>query len=258
MTIKNILSIAGSDPSGGAGVQADLKTFAALGSYGMAVITALTAQNTCGVQGVQAVPPDFVAQQIYSVLDDVRVDAVKIGMLGSAGVIAAVAEALADYEGSVVLDPVMVATSGDRLLDEAAYEALVSQLIPLASLVTPNIPEAEALLRKAVLDMGREALALSDKLGTAVLLKGGHGSGADSVDVLARDGAVQSFSAPRVDTDNTHGTGCTLSSAIACYLGHGLNMAEAVERAKAYVTGALKGSGELDVGMGNGPLWHQY
>ena len=158
MTIKNILSIAGSDPSGGA-VQADLKTFAALGSYGMAVITALTAQNTCGVQGVQAVPPDFVAQQIYSVLDDVRVDAVKIGMLGTAGVIAAVAEALADYEGSVVLDPVMVATSGDRLLDEAAYEALVSQLIPLASLVTPNIPGGRGIAAQGGSGYGARGLS---------------------------------------------------------------------------------------------------
>lgn len=255
--IKNILSIAGSDPSGGAGVQADLKTFAALGCYGMAVITALTAQNTCGVSGVMDVPPDFIAQQLSSVFDDVRVDGVKIGMLSSVETIAVVAEALRRYRPPlIVLDPVMVATSGDALIAADAVEALRAVLIPLAQVITPNIPEAEKLSRKAVLDMDQAAQGLLSLGCGAVLLKGGHLKGEGARDVLASAQGIHVFDLPRIETKNTHGTGCTLSSALACYLAQGLSLPQAAASAKAYVHGALAHGGELSVGAGNGPVHH--
>lgn len=258
--IPHVLSIAGSDPSGGAGIQADLKTFSALGVYGMAAVTALTAQNTLGVSGVHEVPPAFVRAQIRSVLEDIRVDAIKIGMLGSAEIIEAVAEELSRCDSAVmiVLDPVMVATSGDSLMTAGAAEAMKERLIPLCDVLTPNIPEAEKLLRKSVMDMevsARELLVLGCG---AVLLKGGHLKGDISRDVLARADGCVSLDAPRIETHNTHGTGCTLSSALAAYLAKGLSLAEAAQAAKAYVHAALCHADGLDVGRGRGPVHHLY
>jgi len=258
--IPNVLSIAGSDPSGGAGIQADLKTFAALGCYGMAVVTAMTAQNTQGVRGVVNVPPVFVKDQLEAVFDDIRVDAVKIGMLSSDEIIDVVADVLECYRPRhIVLDPVMVASSGDSLISAEAVEAMKARLIPMASVLTPNIPEAEKLSRKAVLDMEVAAQGLLSLGSEAVLLKGGHLKG-DAVDVLAYEECVRSFTAPRIDTRNTHGTGCTLSSAVAAYLGRGFGLEESVESAKNYVSMAIAHADELDVGSGDGhgPLHHGY
>ena len=258
MTIANILSIAGSDPSGGAGVQADLKTFAALGGYGMAVVTALTAQNTHGVQASAPVPARVVEAQLHSIFDDIHVDAVKIGMLPDADIVQVVADILGAYKPRfIVLDPVMVATSGDRLVTEDVVEAIKEHLIPMASLITPNIPEMEVLLRKAVLDVEVAAKDMEAMFGApAVLLKGGHLKGDMSRDVLSFGGEIFAFEVPRIDTDNTHGTGCTLSSAIACGLGQGRVMVDAVRLAKDYITGAIAGADGLDVGGGHGPVWH--
>lgn len=262
MTIPNLLSIAGSDPSGGAGIQADLKSFGAFGCYGMAAITALTAQNTQGVQGVEPVSARFVEAQLRSIFDDITVDAVKIGMLANVEIISAVAQMLRDYQPEIiVLDPVMVATSGDRLLDEEALDALKSELIPLATIITPNIPEAVMLLspnpsslrRDDIEDMAQD---LADMFDVDVLLKGGHLKGKDVIDVLVSGEEIHVLEAPRVDTLNTHGTGCTLSSALAALLACGLPMAEAAAVAKDYLTGALEASGDLDVGKGHGPVQH--
>ncbi len=259
MSIPNILSIAGSDPSGGAGIQADLKTFAALGAYGMAAITALTAQNTIGVTGFVAVPADFMRDQLRAIFDDVEVSAVKIGMLANADIVEAVAEVLEQScNAPIVLDPVMVATSGDALIDQDAVAALKSRLIPMADVITPNIPEAEKLSRKAVLDMEAAAEGLLDLGARAVYLKGGHLKGDVMRDVLASSNGAQVLEVPRVDTENTHGTGCTLSSAIAAYLGHGEDLADACEKAKAYLTNALKHADGLTVGLGHGPVHHSW
>jgi hydroxymethylpyrimidine/phosphomethylpyrimidine kinase len=239
--VPNALTIAGSDPSGGAGIQADLKTFSALGAYGCAVLTALTAQNTRGVRGVHLVPPAFVTQQLETLVDDVRIDAVKIGMLATADIARAVRDFLDAYPVDVVvLDPVMVATSGDRLLDDEAVEA-VRELVPRASLVTPNLPEAAARL----LETGARR----------VLLKGGHLAG-DPVDVLAGPDGVLELPAARVTTANTHGTGCSLSSAVAALRPQRPGWAEAVGDAKRWLTAAIAASGELDVGSGHGPVHH--
>jgi len=249
------LTIAGSDSGGGAGIQADLKTFQALGCYGMSAITALTAQNTVGVQGVLPVEADFVRAQIRSVLGDIGVDAVKIGMLHNAAVIEVVAAELDGLEVPVVLDPVMVATSGDLLLEDAAVDALRRLLVPRATLITPNLPEAEVLLGRS-LDAAAAAEALL-AFAPAALVKGGHGSGDESVDVLAvRASApvLRSFSAPRVDTRNTHGTGCTLSSAICAFLARGAALADAVEQAKGYLTDALVRGADDQLGSGHGPV----
>ncbi len=255
--IPNILSIAGSDPSGGAGIQADLKTFAAHDTYGMAVIAALTAQNTQGVRGFIAVPHEFVTDQIAAIFDDVSVDAVKIGMLANAEIIEAVARALRKHKAkNIVLDPVMVATSGDSLIDGDAVAAMRDTLIPLCDVLTPNIPEAEKLMRKAVLDMEAAAQSALELRAKAVYLKGGHLKRQDAIDVLADGMRTHEFSAPRVDTHNTHGTGCTLSSAIAANLGLGYALPEACERAKLYLTDALKTAQFLDVGHGHGPVYH--
>jgi len=259
--IPHVVSIAGTDPSGGAGIQADLKTFSALGAYGMTVITALVAQTTTGVTAVQHVTPDFVTAQIDTLFGDVRVDAVKIGMLADAGVVTAVAAALRRWGPPiVVVDPVMVATSGDRLLDPDAVGALRTELIPLADLITPNVAEAAVLADgdpvtslAAAEDQARD---LAARLRTRVLVKGGHLGGATSVDVLVGDGAVRTFSAPRVETTNTHGTGCTLSSAIAALRPRTVTWAEAVDGAKAYLTAALDASELLHVGHGHGPVHH--
>ena len=255
------VTIAGSDSSGGAGIQADLKTFAALGVYGASVITALTAQNTKGVSAIHDVPPDFIVAQIDAVFSDLDIGAVKIGMLSQAATIEVVSKSLDRHRArNVVLDPVMITTSGDRLLAPDAVEALRKLLIPRALVVTPNLPEAAALagasLARNEQEMeiqARELLALG---APHVLIKGGHGNGEESVDLLIGQGAVLRLSARRVDTKNTHGTGCTLSSAIAAGLAKGLELKAAVQNAKVYVTGAIAAADELKVGCGHGPVHH--
>lgn len=261
MTTPVALTMAGSDSSGGAGIQADLKTFAALGVYGASVITALTAQNTQGVTGIHQVPADFVTAQIDAVFADLAVGAVKIGMVAELPVIAAIAAGLARWRPKhVVLDPVMVATSGDRLLKADAVDALRTRLIPLASVITPNLPEAAALLDEAVAtsesaiaDQGRRLLAFGPR---AVLIKGGHGQGAESIDYFVTGAATLPLSAPRVATDNTHGTGCSLSSAIAAGLAKGEDMESAVRNAKAWVSAAIAEADRFAVGHGHGPIHH--
>ena len=255
------LTIAGSDSSGGAGIQADLKTFAACGVYGASVITALTAQNTCGVTGVHPVPAEFVTAQLDAVFDDLDVGAVKIGMVAQRDVIAAIVAGFTRWTPKhVVLDPVMVATSGDRLLLPDAIEALRSTLVPLADIITPNLPEAAALLDEAIATseaeieaQGRRLLALGCR---AVLIKGGHGHGAESIDYLVTHERVVALPALRVATQNTHGTGCTLSSAIAAALAKGDDMETAVRFAKAYVTAAIAAADRFAVGHGHGPVHH--
>jgi hydroxymethylpyrimidine kinase/phosphomethylpyrimidine kinase len=256
--IPNVLSIAGSDPSGGAGIQADLKTFGALGVYGMCVITALTAQNTRGVTGIHDVPADFVRAQIAAILDDIAVAAVKIGMLGSVQTIETIAQMLqAQMPLPIVLDPVMVAQSGDRLISDAAIEALKMHLIPMAQIITPNIPEGEVLLgRNFDGNLEEFAAALYERFGVPVLLKGGHYKGALAVDALATAEGVKIYQRPWVETKNNHGTGCTLSSALAASLAYGMALDAAVENAKNYITGALQSSARLDVGHGAGPVDH--
>ncbi|MGL4241015.1 MAG: bifunctional hydroxymethylpyrimidine kinase/phosphomethylpyrimidine kinase [Beijerinckiaceae bacterium] len=255
------LTIAGSDSGGGAGIQADLKTFSALGVYGASVVTALTAQNTLGVQGVHAAPPEFIALQMRSVFSDLAVDAVKIGMLADPDTIDAVARELpGDLAGRIVLDPVMVAASGDRLVSESAAGALVLRLFPKAAVVTPNLHEAAALLGGAIArseeEMAAQGRALLAKGPAAVLMKGGHGTGAKSVDLLVTPDGVTRFAAMRIATDNTHGTGCTLASAIAANLAKGAPLVEAVGSAKDFVTAAIVASGRLKIGQGRGPTHH--
>ena len=243
------LSIAGSDPSGGAGIQADLKTFADHGVYGMAVLTALTAQNTAAVSAVHPVPPEFVAEQLRMVLADLPVGAVKIGMLANAGVIRAVAAGLRDYPGPVVLDPVMVSTSGHRLLDPHAEETLLTELLPLATVVTPNLPEAELVLA------GASPATFAQRTGVAILLKDGHNTEAVVRDLLALpDGRSQTSEHPRIPSRNTHGTGCTLSSAIAARLACGEPLERAVEGALHWLAGLIAASASHDLGAGHGPL----
>lgn len=255
------LTIAGSDPSGGAGIQADLKTFSALGAYGCAVLTALTAQSTRGVTGVHPVPPEFVTEQLDTLLDDVVVDAVKVGMLGTAAVTGAVATVLAELPAAVVVDPVMVATSGDRLLDDDAVAA-IRRLIPLADLITPNVPEAAVLLDGPRADdvdaMLAQARALRDAGARRVLLKGGHLPGADAVDVLVGPEGEQVLRTPWVDTANTHGTGCTLSSAVAALRPQHQSWPDAVRAAKEWLHGAIRAGADLHVGSGHGPVHHLY
>ncbi len=257
-SIPNVLSIAGSDPSGGAGIQADLKTFAALGCYGMAAITALTVQNTQGVKGVFDVPAEFVRAQIDAIFEDIDVAAVKIGMLAQPEIIHQIADIMEKRRPPfIVLDPVMVATSGDSLISSEAIDVLKDRLIPLVDVITPNIPEAQKLSRKAVLDMEVAAKGLLGLGCGAVFLKGGHLKEEMARDVLAMgEGGLYEFSTPRIDTLNTHGTGCTLSSAVAAYLAKGEDIPSACEKAKAYLNGALEASGDLRVGYGHGPVHH--
>ena len=255
------VTIAGSDSSGGAGIQADLKTFAALGVYGASVIAALTAQNTKGVTGIHDVPADFIAQQIDAVFSDLDVGAVKIGMLSQVAAIQAVAQGLSRHKAkNIVLDPVMVATSGDRLLTSEAVAVLRRDLIPYAIVVTPNLPEAAVLTGASIARneremevQAREILALGAR---NVLIKGGHSDGAESVDLLIGQGEVVRLSAKRIATKNTHGSGCTLSSAIAAGLARGLDLITAVQEAKAYVTAAIAAADRLTIGHGHGPLNH--
>jgi hydroxymethylpyrimidine/phosphomethylpyrimidine kinase len=257
------LTIAGSDSSGGAGIQADLKTFSALGVYGASVLTALTAQNTTGVQGVLAIPPAFVSAQMDSVFADLAVDAIKTGMLANAAIVRAVATALSGQPAiPVVVDPVMVATSGDLLLEPDAVAAITALLLPRADLVTPNLPEAARLSGEAeaasVDAMERQGRIILDRGARAVLVKGGHGSGAEAIDVLVTRDGVRVFAGRRVGTPHTHGTGCTLSSAIAALRARGLDLADAVGRAKTYVRLALEAGRDLGVGHGHGPVDHLY
>jgi hydroxymethylpyrimidine/phosphomethylpyrimidine kinase len=261
MTAPIAVTIAGSDSSGGAGIQADLKTFAALGVYGASVITALTAQNTRSVAAVHAVPPDFITAQMDAVFSDLGVGAVKIGMLGDAGVIAAVATGLDRHkQTNVVLDPVMAATSGRRLLTPDAIEELREELLPRASLITPNLPEAAALLdtAEAVDEAGmrRQADGLMALGAGAVLIKGGHAGGAESTDLLVTATTSLRVSGARVATRNTHGTGCTLSAAIAAGLARGFDLIDAVRAAKTYTAAAIAAADRLAIGKGPGPLHH--
>ena len=257
--MRTALTIAGSDSSGGAGIQADIKTMTANGVYAMSAITALTAQNTTGVQGIFEVSPAFLAEQIDSVFTDIRPDAVKIGMVASVGLIETIAERLRFYKAeNVVVDPVMVATSGARLISEDAVETLKERLFPLAAVLTPNIPEAEVLAEmpiRSAEDMERAAEKIGKAYGCAVLCKGGHHLN-DANDLLYRDGGFRWFTGKRIDNPNTHGTGCTLSSAIASNLAKGFDLDRAVERAKAYISGAL--AAMLDLGAGSGPMNHAF
>jgi hydroxymethylpyrimidine/phosphomethylpyrimidine kinase len=261
MTTPVALTIAGSDSSGGAGIQADLKTFAALGVYGASAITALTAQNTLGVTGIHPVPADFVTAQLEAVFSDLDVRAVKIGMVADVAIIHAIAGALQRFAPkAVVLDPVMLATSGDRLIAGGAVDALKARLIALASIITPNLPEAAALLDEpvavgeaAIESQGKRLLAMGCP---AVLIKGGHGQGSESIDYLIRGSGTVALSAPRIATGNTHGTGCSLSSAIAAELAKGEELATAVRNAKAFVSAAIASADRFGVGHGHGPIHH--
>jgi hydroxymethylpyrimidine/phosphomethylpyrimidine kinase len=257
-----VLTIAGSDSGGGAGIQADLKTISALGCYGHSVITALTAQNTVGVWGIHPVPSDFVRQQLEAVLSDIGADCVKIGMLFSAGIVDAVAETLQKFQiRSVVLDPVMISTSGNYLLETDAIDRLKTKLFPLTTVLTPNLAEAEALVGRhirTIADMEAAARQLAQLGCQAVLVKGGHLEAEQSTDVLYESfsGQLSHYSAPRIETNNTHGTGCTLSSAIAAYLAQGLELAPAIGEAKTYLQQALQQGQAYRLGQGYGPVHH--
>lgn len=257
--MKKVLTIAGSDSSGGAGIQADIKTITAHKMYAMSAITALTAQNTTGVYGVMDATPDFVKNQIDCIFSDIRPDAVKIGMVSNIEIIEAIAEKLKEYKAeNVVVDPVMVATSGSRLISDDAMETLINKLLPLGSIITPNIPEAEVLSGiniKSEEDMIKAAEIISKDIDGAVLIKGGHYDD-NANDLLFDKGNIHWFKGKRIDTKNTHGTGCTLSSAIACNLAAGYSKEESIKNAKEYITGALKDG--LDLGKGSGPLNHMY
>ena len=258
------LTIAGSDCSGGAGIQADLKTFTALGVYGAIVITALTAQNTRGVTAIHRVPADFIEAQFAAVTSDLAIAAVKTGMLGDVATVMTVAALLSRMNPMhLVVDPVMVATSGARLLDESAVAAVRDHLIPLASVITPNLPEAAALLQMAVAvtedQMRRQAKQLLALGCGAVLLKGGHADGTEAVDILvSADGSEHRFSQPRIATRNTHGTGCSLAAAITAGLAQGMGLPAAVQHAKDFVWQALKSGADFHIGTGNGPIDHLF
>ncbi len=256
-----VLSIAGSDSGGGAGIQADLKTFSALGCFGMTAITALTAQNTCGVRAIHGVPPDMLRDQIDAVMEDIGADAVKIGMLHSPEIVRTVAEAINRHHlKNVVFDPVMVATSGAVLIDNAAVDVLVRELFPRVLLITPNLDEAALLVGRplnSAQDMEQAAQDLLDKGALAVLLKGGHLPGDTVIDLLmTATGETVWMQASRIHSPNTHGTGCTLSSAIAAHLALGASLAEAVQHARLYVREALQAGAQVQTGKGSGPLNH--
>ncbi len=257
--MRTALSIAGSDSSGGAGIQADIKTMTANGVYAMTAITALTAQNTTGVTGIMEVTPEFLAQQLDSIFTDIRPDAVKIGMVSSSALIETIAEKLKEYKAeNIVVDPVMVATSGSKLISDDAIETLKTYLLPISSVLTPNIPEAEVLSGMKVEteeDMILAAKKISETYHCAVLCKGGHQLN-DANDLLYREGEYKWFYGKRINNSNTHGTGCTLSSAIASNLAKGYDMDESVKRAKDYISGAL--AAMLDLGKGSGPMKHGF
>lgn len=257
--MKTALTIAGSDSSGGAGIQADIKTMTANGVYAMSAVTALTAQNTTGVYGILESTPEFLASQLDCIFTDIFPDAVKTGMVSSTGLIEVIADKLKQYKAkNIVVDPVMVATSGSRLISQEAVDALKDLLLPLATVLTPNIPEAEVLSELTIsgpADMEKAAQAIGETYGCAVLCKGGHDLN-DANDLLWRDGTCKWFHGRRIDNPNTHGTGCTLSSAIASNLAKGYDLDTAVERAKAYLSGAL--AAMLDLGAGQGPMDHLF
>ena len=257
--MKTALTIAGSDSSGGAGIQADIKTMTANGVYAMSAVTALTAQNTTGVYGILESTPEFLASQLDCIFTDIFPDAVKTGMVSSVGLIQVIADKLKQYKAkNIVVDPVMVATSGSRLISQEAVDALKELLLPLATVLTPNIPEAEVLSGLTIsgpADMEKAAQAIGETYGCAVLCKGGHDLN-DANDLLWRDGTCKWFHGRRIDNPNTHGTGCTLSSAIASNLAKGYDLDTAVERAKAYLSGAL--AAMLDLGAGQGPMNHLF
>jgi hydroxymethylpyrimidine/phosphomethylpyrimidine kinase len=258
-----VLTIAGSDSGGGAGIQADLKTFAALGCYGMSAITALTAQNTVGVQGIHAVPASFLKAQIHSVMDDIGVDALKIGMLHEPGIVEVVAWAIDHYNiGQVVLDPVMVATSGDRLIAQETVQVLVRELFPRVTVVTPNLDEAQLLLGQPIADaqaLDAAAQGLLAMGAKAVLLKGGHLVGDEVVDLLVQaNGPTRRLASFRIPSRNVHGTGCTLSSAIAAHLALGHGLEEAVVLARTFILSAIEQGAQVQTGQGHGPLNHGF
>lgn len=257
--MKTVLTIAGSDSCGGAGIQADIKTMTMNGVYAMSAITAMTAQNTMGVRAIQEASPEFLKQQLDAVFEDIFPDAVKIGMLSSKELINVIADRLRYYNArNIVVDPVMVATSGSALIKNDAVEALINELAPLASIITPNIPEAEILSGMKINnkeDMAEAAVRIGDSLSCAVLLKGGH-SICDADDLLYESGSIRWFEGKHIDNPNTHGTGCTLSSAIASNLAKDYELAKAVERAKMYISGAL--AAMLDLGQGSGPMNHAF
>ena len=257
--MKTALTIAGSDSSGGAGIQADIKTMTANGVYAMSAVTALTAQNTTGVYGILESTPEFLASQLDCIFTDIFPDAVKTGMVSSTGLIEVIADKLKQYKAkNIVVDPVMVATSGSRLISQEAVDALKELLLPLATVLTPNIPEAEVLPGLTIsgpADMEKAAQAIGEAYGCAVLCKGGHDLN-DANDLLWRDGTCKWFHGRRIHNPNTHGTGCTLSSAIASNLAKGYDLDTAVERAKAYLSGAL--AAMLDLGAGQGPMDHLF
>jgi hydroxymethylpyrimidine/phosphomethylpyrimidine kinase len=256
-----ILSIAGSDSGGGAGIQADLKTIAALGCYGMTAITAITAQNTCGVTGIEAISPSMLAAQIKAVVTDIGVDAIKIGMLHDPEVVHVVASAIKEYQlKRVVLDPVMVATSGDALITPPTIAVLVKELFPLVTVITPNLDEAALLLQRPLASRADLDKAAQDlvAMGAKALVKGGHLAGDKVTDVLLSNGKLHDFSSSRISSQNTHGTGCTLSSAIACYLGMGLPIEDAVAKARSYILQAIAAGAGIKIGAGHGPLNHGF
>ncbi|WP_019039067.1 bifunctional hydroxymethylpyrimidine kinase/phosphomethylpyrimidine kinase [Psychroflexus tropicus] len=263
-TYPKLLIIAGSDSGGGAGIQADIKSAGACGTYSSTVITALTAQNTLGVNAIEGVSPDMIVEQLKAVLEDIGADAIKIGMLHSKAVIEVIAEHLKAHQCSnIVLDPVMVATSGDRLLQEEAMQALMNTMIPLADVITPNVPEMELLLGQPLAqesDFTEYARALADKFKVSVLLKAGHLQGKTSVDILFnyKTQQITELSSPRVDTSNTHGTGCSLSSALGSYLAQGFSLEEAAKKAKVFIYEALKAGSDYTLGKGSGPVHHFY
>jgi hydroxymethylpyrimidine/phosphomethylpyrimidine kinase len=257
--MKKVLTIAGSDCSGGAGIQADIKTITAHKMYAMSAITALTAQNTMGVYGILEATPEFVAQQIDCIFQDIRPDAVKIGMVANSEIIKVIVDKLKQYDATnIVVDPVMVSTSGCKLLSDEAREALIELLLPMGTVITPNIPETETLCGFSIQDEGdmiRAAEKIAKRFQGAILVKGGHLVN-DAIDLLYENGTTNWFRSERINNSNTHGTGCTLSSAIACNLAAGCSLTESIGNAKAYLTGALKAM--LDLGAGSGPLDHVY
>ncbi|MEG0367876.1 MAG: bifunctional hydroxymethylpyrimidine kinase/phosphomethylpyrimidine kinase, partial [Coprobacillus sp.] len=257
--MKKVLTIAGTDCSGGAGVQADIKTITVHGMYAMSAITALTAQNTLGVQDIMEVTPHFLEEQLDCIFEDIYPDSVKIGMVSNISLIETIVKKLKQYHvKNIVVDPVMVSTSGSKLLEENAIETLKTQLLPIASVITPNIPEAEILCGFTIhdeKDMIQAAKEISKYVNGGILIKGGH-LVSEATDLLYQDGQIYWFQAKRVNNPNTHGTGCTLSSAIACHLADGYSLQDSIKNAKGYLTGALQA--QLDLGRGSGPLNHMY
>lgn len=262
-TYPTVLTIAGTDPSGGAGIQADLKTFAALGCYGMSVVTALVAQNTCGVRAIYSVPPEFVREQLLAVFEDIRPNAIKIGMVHSVGLVGVIVDILAAYPDiPVVFDPVMISTSGHRLIEEDTVSAIVEKLFPLSEVITPNMDEASFLTGipvKGIDDMQEAAAMIMQMRPKALLLKGGHLQSEKLTSMLVNAaGLIQEYHSDKIDTKNMHGSGCTLSSAIASYLAIGDTIRDAVAKAQEYVHGAIFNAADVVIGKGNGPLNHSY